>query len=153
MVIEYLLDTNQVCKLLDNHPAVVNQVASIGIGRIYINPIICGEIHFMAWHSQYKIENLEKITNLIHHLKVISIDAKTAAIYGELKERFVNRFSPQSSKERTKFSPTKIGLNDNDLWIASTAIQNRLSLVSDYKDFLRIREVYDFNMETWWSPQ
>ena len=153
MVTGYLLDTNQVSKLLDNHPSVVNRVARVGIGNISISVIVCGELVFMARHSRHKVENLERISRFIHQIKVLPIDLDTSLLYGEIKENYLKRFGPKGLKERAKFPLEQIGLRDNDLWIASTVIRHDLTLVSADKDFSRIREVHDFELETWWKPE
>jgi tRNA(fMet)-specific endonuclease VapC len=153
MVNGYLLDTNQVSKLLDNHPSVVNRVASVGISKIFTSAIVCGELVFMARHSRHKVENLDKVSLFIRQITVLPIDTETSLLYGEIKENFLKRFGPKSLKERAKFPLERIGLRDNDLWIAATAIKHDLTLVSADKDFGRIREVHDFNLEAWWTPE
>jgi len=153
MVTGYLLDTNQVSKLLDNHLSVVNRVSRVGISNISISAIVSGELVFMARHSRHKVENLERISRFIRQITVHQIDLETALLYGEIKENYLKRFGPKSLKERAKFPLERIGLRDNDLWIASTVIQHDLTLVSADKDFSRIREVHDFDLETWWTPE
>lgn len=153
MVTGYLIDTNQVSKVLDNNPAVVNRIAGVGINNIFLSAIVCGELVFMALHSKHKIENLDRITRFIHQFTILPIDLETSLLYGEIKENYLKRFGPKSLKQRKKYPLERIGLRDNDLWIASTAIRHNLTLVSSDKDFIRIREVYNFELEAWWKPE
>jgi tRNA(fMet)-specific endonuclease VapC len=44
-----------------------------------------------------------------------------------------------------------LGVGENDLWIASIAIQNNLTIVSADGDFKRIREVWNFALESWYK--
>ncbi len=78
-----------------------------------------------------------------------SLNEETAHIYGHLKAEIINHFGPKSKAKRRKITIDKLGISDNDLWITSMAIQEDLSLISKDKDFLRIKEVHNFNLENW----
>ncbi|MEH2168503.1 MAG: PIN domain-containing protein [Nostoc sp.] len=42
-----------------------------------------------------------------------------------------------------------MGFDDNDLWIAATAIYHNITLVSADGDFTRIQQIYSFSVESW----
>ena len=69
--------------------------------------------------------------------------------HGKLKAEIINQFGPKEKAKRRKFNLTKLGISDNDLWIASTAIQENLILVSRDEDFLRIKQVHNLSLENW----
>ena len=60
-------------------------------------------------------------------------------------------FAPKERKKRRKTRIYQLGISENDLWIASTGIQNNLIVVSADKDFKRIKKAWDFSLETWFN--
>jgi len=42
-----------------------------------------------------------------------------------------------------------LGISDNDLWIACTAIEHNLKIVSQDSDFSRMKEVMNISLESW----
>lgn len=42
--------------------------------------------------------------------------------------------------------------SENDLWIASVAIRHELIVVSADADFVRMKQVWSFPLESWWQP-
>ncbi|MCX7047641.1 MAG: type II toxin-antitoxin system VapC family toxin [Candidatus Sumerlaeota bacterium] len=152
MVKRYLLDTNQLSKLLENEWMMVDKVEQLGWVNICTSAAVYGELIFMAFHSMLKEENLRKVFALMDDLRVLPIDSRTAQLYGEIKERFIKRFAPKVSKERVHIDPSALGLHENDLWIASAAIQHECTLVTADSHFARIQEIHPFALTTWWRP-
>jgi tRNA(fMet)-specific endonuclease VapC len=60
-----------------------------------------------------------------------------------------NYFAPKDKSKRRNFSIENLGFSDHDLWIAATAIQHNLTLVSADSDFQRIHQVQPFSLESW----
>jgi tRNA(fMet)-specific endonuclease VapC len=79
------------------------------------------------------------------------VDSGTSRIYAKLKAQIMNQFAPKERSKRRKTRITDLGFGENDLWIASIAIQNNLTVVSADRDFKRIREVWTFSLETWYA--
>ncbi len=148
----YLLDTNQVSKLIDGHPEVVRQIGNVGITHVTTSVVVCGELAFMAQHSKYKGENLDKVLRLFRRILVHPIDIETATLFGEIKEKFIRVYGPKPAKLRAKVKVERLGHRDNDLWIASSAIRHNCVLVSADAHFERIRAVSTLRLEAWWRP-
>ncbi|WP_392408268.1 PIN domain-containing protein [Chlorogloeopsis fritschii PCC 9212] len=53
----------------------------------------------------------------------------------------------KSKRKTTKLNT--IGISENDLWIAATALRHSLIVVSCDSDFERMRQVLKFTLESW----
>lgn len=153
VLIMYLLDTNHASRILQAQPDVVRRFAQVGRGNAAIPFVVCGEMIYMAEKSQKKNENLKVVLEFIEEVRVVHSDLETCAVYGHLKVAFVSRFGPKRLTKRSRVKLHQIGLDDNDLWIAATAIRHHLTLVSADTDFERIRAVHEFRLESWWQPE
>jgi tRNA(fMet)-specific endonuclease VapC len=149
----YLLDTNHVSKVLQGHPGVYNRFARVGSENVSIPFVVCGELLYMAHKSERKEQNLQTVHRFLDKIRIIHSDLEACGIYGDLKEAFIRRFGPKQLKKRSAIRLYQIGVDDNDLWIAATAIRHNLTLVSADSDFERIRAVCRFSLETWWRPE
>ena len=145
----YLLDTNHCSRLIFGEPTICQKVEQIGESLMATNLIVAGELIFMAQKSEYKTENLAKVNSFLADINIYALDENTTSIYGKLKAEIINQFGPKEKAKRRKFNLTKLGISDNDLWIASTAIQENLILVSRDEDFLRIKQVHNLSLENW----
>jgi tRNA(fMet)-specific endonuclease VapC len=116
-----LLDTNIIIKLLNGNPETVDLFHSLE--QIFISSITVGELIYGAMKSTRKKENIELFNSFLHEYPILGVDAKTAHVYGEIKLQLVH---------------AGINIPENDLWIASVALQHQLSLVTLDKHFSKI---------------
>ena len=147
----YLLDTNHCSALIFGESAVIKQIAKVGASQIAISVITEGELLYMAENSAKTEENLEIIREFLQDMSVYNIDSATSSIYAKLKAKIMERFAPKEKSKRRKTKISDLGIGENDLWIASTAIANSLTIVSADSDFIRLREAWNFSLETWYS--
>ena len=73
--------------------------------------------------------------------QVLPIDQHTAQIYGRIRASLFNAFAPRDNRNRVarayvedlreRTSGKELGIQENDLWIVSTAIQYNLMFVTD----------------------
>jgi tRNA(fMet)-specific endonuclease VapC len=86
-----------------------------GEGELYLNVVILGELFFGAANSDYPERNLERVGAFASGAVLLTPDAETALRYGTLKSRL-----------------SKLGrlIPENDMWIAATALEHDLTLVT-----------------------
>jgi tRNA(fMet)-specific endonuclease VapC len=80
---------------------------------------------------------------------IYPIDSETANIYGKLKAAVFDKFAPKDKSKRRQFTIQNIGFGENDLWIAATAIQHSLTIITADRDFQRIQEVQPLILDSW----
>lgn len=148
----YLLDTNHCSYIIQGQSLVLNHIAQLGDAFISTCVIARGELIFMAQASERKAENLERVQAFLGGIVVYPLDDGTAYIYGDLKAAILQHFGPKERRERRRTRIEALGVSDNDLWIAAVALQHGLTIVSADRDFKRISEVREFQLETWTSP-
>jgi tRNA(fMet)-specific endonuclease VapC len=145
----HLLDTNHCSRILQGHPYIIRKLEELGNQPISTCAVVYGELVFMAEKSQKKAENLNLIREFLKDIRVYPINNETADIYGRLKASLLDHFGPKEKAKRRRADTVKLGFGENDLWIAATAKQFELIVVSSDKDFKRIREVENIRLESW----
>lgn len=83
---KYLLDTNIVIAFLAGESSVVEQV-NTSTRLFYLSSTIIGELSYGAFKSNRTAPNLERIKQLQARLRVLSCDAETGLIYGQIKNQ------------------------------------------------------------------
>jgi tRNA(fMet)-specific endonuclease VapC len=94
-------------------------------------------------------ENIWAVSRFLRLLDVIPVSSAAASEYGRLKAALLKRFGPRERARRRDFDLAKLGFSDNDLWIAAIALERSAVLVSSDRDFARIAEVVDLDIEDW----
>ena len=110
---KYLLDTNIVIAWFAGEPR-VRQHLELN-ANLFLPSIVVGELYFGACASGRKATNLSRIDDLAQESDVLACDLETALRYGDVKNDLRQKGRP---------------IPENDIWIASIALQHRLILVS-----------------------
>jgi len=129
MVGEYLLDTNLFVAYFNGEQSVIDKI--ITANEIALPAVALGELQYGAAASQRPEENQERIRKLMTWARLIVCDDVTALHYGRIKFAL-----------RLKGTP----IPDNDIWIAATAMQADLPLISRDEHF---RHVEGIRWEIW----
>lgn len=103
----------------------------------------------MARNSKQQTANRLKIQAFLQRLDVMPISLEIAAIYGEFKTELLQHYGPRERSRRRTTRLQEIGISENDLWIAATALCHSLTVVSADRDFERMQQVKAFNLESW----
>ena len=110
---KYLLDTNVVIALFAGEPWVRRQLETAS--EIFLPAIVIGELYYGACASDRKAANLQRIEDLLQLTDVLTCDARTARQYGDVRNDLRKKGHP---------------IPENDVWIATIALQYGLMLVS-----------------------
>jgi tRNA(fMet)-specific endonuclease VapC len=117
----YLLDTNIVTALFKQDAAVHTELA--GASEVLLSSIVLGELYYGAARSGQPRQNLERLEEFAATCTVLATDGHTALVYGSIKDELRKRGRP---------------IPDNDLWIAASARQHGLVLVTRDHHFSQV---------------
>ena len=114
---KFLLDTNiAIAFLTDDGTLQRPDPAS----ELFISSTAIGELYYGVLNSNKIDANRERLVDFIRDTVSIPCDNDTARIYGEIKTTLRKKGRP---------------IPDNDIWIAASAMQHRLSLVTRDEHF------------------
>ena len=125
----YLLDTTAIIALQREHEDLKALLSTAT--DVFVPAVAVGELYFGAYKSQRVEENRKKVAAFIADRTVLNVDADTADVYGQVKQRL-----------RAKGRP----IPENDIWIATLAIQYDLTLIANDSHF---DEVDNLNWRRW----
>lgn len=127
----YLLDTNIVSHVIKNETKVIQKLFSLPVSSIYISVITYAEIQY-GLHKRPGAKVLRSTVNeLIQRVDIVDWDQRAADAYG---------------KVRAELEIQGKTIDSLDLLIASQAIANKMTLVSDDKVFVKIKSL---KLENW----
>jgi tRNA(fMet)-specific endonuclease VapC len=124
-----LLDTSAAAAFLRGDQVLADRVARLD--EVFTSVVAVGELLYGARHSSNPDVNLERVSSFVSAIAVLPCSDATAEVYARVKQDL-----------RAKGRP----IPDNDLWIASTAIQHGLRLIDRDAHFEQIGEL---EPETW----
>jgi tRNA(fMet)-specific endonuclease VapC len=149
----YLLDTMHTSALSGGVSTVVQQVNRFPPETMIATcDIVVGELAYGAYNANppERQEYLFGMEILPRTVAILPTTPRIGYVYGMIKMLLMNRYGPTDKKARENFSiPCDLGISDNDIWIAATAIFYQLILVTDDNDFQRIRAVTGLPVERW----
>jgi tRNA(fMet)-specific endonuclease VapC len=117
----FLLDTEVVVALLRGDGGVRERLGEAG--EVFMSVVTLGELRYGALRSSRVEQNVKEIEEFARGIAILRLDEQIAATYATLKNEL-----------RSKGRP----IPENDLWIAATARQYDLMLVSSDEHFQEI---------------
>ncbi len=148
----YLLDTDHCIQILDGHSSIGPRLAAVRPFAVASCVFVEGELLYMALRSDRTEDNLRRVSAFLEDLAIYPADRESAQIYARLKKGIADQFGPRDKAKRRKFHIETLGLKENDIWIASLALQYDLTLLSADSDFERIAQIEGLRIENWRSP-
>ena len=126
---DYLLDTNVVIALFAADESVGRNLGQAA--EVFVSATVLGELHFGARKSARAQTNIQRIDEFSASVSVLVCDEDTSRHYGQIKHALGLQGTP---------------LPENDIWIAATAMQHGLTLVTRDAHF---RHVLELSIEEW----
>ena len=152
----YLLDTSIATIAWDgghpSHALVRERLAAFGDDPISVCAISIGEKEYGLQVSPgIDIERSQAVRNAMSQYQAWQIDHHTGTTYGQLRGALFKRYAPRDKRGRLaakrpeelvdKTTARELGIQENDLWIVSVAIQYDLHLITRDKRIERILEI------------
>jgi tRNA(fMet)-specific endonuclease VapC len=121
-----LLDTSAYSALMRGHTAVVRALREAD--EIYVSVIVLGELHAGFSKGSKAKRNLDLLREFLSvpRVHVLGVDEETAERYGVVHSELRRRGTP---------------ISVNDVWIAATAFQHGLRLLTTDTDFRRVPQL------------
>ena len=141
----YLLDTSVATiawnGLHKEHSQIRSRLAAFGDDPIYVCAISIGEKEY-GLHVYLRIDaaRSQAVRDAWRQYQSLSIDHHTAEIYGQLRGTLFRLYATKKSRDRIKekrpedlldkTTGRELGIQENDLWIVSVAVQYDLRLIT-----------------------
>ena len=119
-----VLDTNIVIALFAKEAVVQQRLAATD--EVFVSSIVLGELYYGAQKSSRVEANIARVNTFATANAILVCDTATAQYYGAIKNHL-----------RTKGHP----IPENDIWIAATAKQHQLTLVTRDEHFHAVEEL------------
>lgn len=140
----YLLDTNVASWASYQgsryHQQIRPQVDALGNDAVFVCPVTLAEVEYGLNAAPMQETSRQNIRNAIAEYQVLELNRHTAVEYGTIRARLFHRFAPRDN--RNQFSsgyvedlrePTtgkQLGIQENDLWIVSIAVQYNVVFIT-----------------------
>ena len=140
----FLLDTSVASAAWDvrhrSHAEISRWLEGIGEAPVWVSPISLGELEYGIALMTEAGDAADLMRAAMREYMRAELDHHVAETYGRLRGRLFNRFAPKNlrglpKKKRPEdlrdlATSKQLGIQENDLWIVSTAVTRRLTLVS-----------------------
>jgi predicted nucleic acid-binding protein len=164
----HLLDTNILRAWVDgeheHHDAVVDRVRKLGDALVFLSVVTIAEVEYgLARPHRLDAEVVAKIRGALVRFSPLEIDQFVTEPYGQLRAWLVDRYAPKGRRSKVRSisqlrDPTtdlELGIQENDLWLASQAIATDSILVTG-DQMARIVEAahgtgQDLRLERWYG--
>ena len=124
-----LLNTNIVIEVFEGNKNIADKIHQLP--AFYISSVVLGELFIGINRVSNKAKHLKILNDFLHLCTVLNVDSLTAKFYGEMISSLYKKGKP---------------LPTNDVWIAATAKQYDLILVTQDRHF---QEIDDLTFEYW----
>lgn len=142
----YLLDTVVASWLWDggnrHHAGSRERLAALGDAPVFVSAVTIGEVAYGLGVSPAVDQQRHALVRAaMTKYKVLAVDHHTGETYGQIRAALFAQYSPRDVRGRIQkkapedlIEPTTgkaLGIQENDLWIVSMAVQYDLQLVTN----------------------
>ncbi|RJP30188.1 MAG: type II toxin-antitoxin system VapC family toxin [Candidatus Omnitrophota bacterium] len=128
----YLIDTDTIIYVLNNHEHVIHNFRKKGTFPKAISVVTYGELYYGAMKSKRQYENPAKVRRLSELFPVIDVTRAIMEVFGSLKEELIRKGNT---------------IDDFDVIIASTALMMNYRLVTNNEK--HFRKIPGLKIENW----
>jgi predicted nucleic acid-binding protein len=142
----YIFDTNAVSDWINGHPILAPRINALDAeAQVRVSAITLGEFEFgnnliLSNRDLTEIDDFERfIARVFIEDRVLAVTRTTRYVYGPLRARIFEKYPPIGKKQNhvekcfDKITGSDLGIDENDLWIASQAIERGLTLITNDK--------------------
>ncbi|MHC4401195.1 MAG: type II toxin-antitoxin system VapC family toxin [Planctomycetota bacterium] len=151
----YLLDTNHIGHIFDQHQRVMGRFRSLPVGTgLFASVISLGEIaaghRITATTDHQRRDEFERFVTQEFRPHALVVSQSTREYYAQVIEGIWQRHPPASRGIRTEKHLVDLGVDINDVWIVAQTLEHNLILVTEDR-MERIRESADrlLDVENW----
>ncbi len=140
-----MLDTNLILGILKGNDwarKTFDKFQLDNVDALIQRSIVCqGEILTIAFRNKWQEQNLNRLSELLDQIPIISIDRREIAeAYSKIQSWSEGKLIESPNKSPPPKPSRTMG--QNDLWIAATAHLYNATLHSTDKDFLHLKDVW-----------
>lgn len=149
-----------------HHSFVRERLAKMPNELIFISPITLAEVEYgLRVNSALSLEKQQSVRAAMSSYTVLPIDHHTGEPYGSIRAVLFSQFAPAykrnlpatSRPERLidRTTGVELGIQENDLWIVSVAVQYQLRFITSDRasGMRRVIEAADYLQQTdFWDP-
>lgn len=142
----HLLDTNVLRAWVDGAherlEATVARVAELGKTFVFLSAITVGEVEFgLARPHRLEEKQVAAIRSALSNFAIMAVDSHVAVPYGKLRAWLLEQYGPKDRRTKLRSlvqlsdpaTDLELGIQENDLWLASQAIATDAVLVTGDK--------------------
>lgn len=163
----YLLDTNIASAAWNvrhsAHTVVIDKLRQLGLARIFISCVTIAEIEFgLQVTPQIDADKQRIVRSNMDSYEPLRIDKHTAKEYARIRASLFRQFWPKSRSLKFRYiedlvdevTGKSLGIQENDLWIVSVAVQYNCILVTGDRasGMQRIVDVAQYQGRTQYWP-
>ena len=165
----YLLDTSIASITFDManpaHPEVHKRLTELGNASISICSVSVGEVEYgLQVSPKADPARHQTVRNNLLQYQILDVDRHTAKLYGQLRGELFRRYGTRDSRGRLKekrpedllerSTSRELGIQENDLWIVSVAVQYNLRFITRDKMervLTAAKDVHGYDRALVWS--
>ena len=131
MKLSYLIDTDWIIHYLNGNTDIIEKVRSVEESGLAVSIVSLAELYEGIYYSTNPIGNEKALDDFLSGVSILGIEDETCRVFG---------------KERGRLRMAKKMIGDFDLLIASTCLQNKLTLLTNNRRHYEM--VYGLNISS-----
>ena len=162
----YLLDTNIASASWDygapSHKSVRQRLGELGDALVYVAAVSIAEVEYgLLTAPSIDAQRQTTVRNAMGSYQVLNVDEHTAQTYAEIRANLFRTHAPRNQRGRLtkknvedlvdRTTGKQLGIQENDLWIVSVAVQYNLIFVTNDKMLRIIEAAKYFDRTDYWN--